>query len=424
MSSPSGPPRAIAPRRAPGRTWWSRAGTVVAVAVAGSGACVASAFSGNARADGDPLIGLDILAMLLGLVAAGFLVARRTAAVPLTLAASALAVALPLDSVTALLALPWVFATAARRTAWWCTGAVGLATAVALWRDGTRPVEHRVLSATDAVTGQVTSAAPVVLVMIGVLCVGSAVAAGLVRASRSQAARAVADMEGQVARADTLRDRMSRQDERELIAREVHDTVAHHVSLISLQASALEVQRGADDAQVQAAARQVRSSAQQAIAEMRRLISTLRSGDDAHGPGATLDDLAGLLDGARRQGRWVTSSVFVTDGSDASPALTRATFRIVQEGLTNALKHAPGQPVEVTVRASPGGGVRVRVQNPLIPGRPPAPGTGSGLVGMRERAALLGGEVRTRIDGGWHVLDAYLPWAARAAGGEALRSTV
>lgn len=409
------------PAGVPGRPWWSRAGTVGAVSLAASSASVAAAYSGNARPADDPMIGLDILAMVLGLVAAGFLVARRRAAIPLTLGASALAVVLPLDPVTALVALPWVFATAARRTAWWCTGAVAAATAVSLWRDGTRPAEHRVFAATDQATGHVVPAAPAVLVVLGVLCVAVAVAAGLVRASRAQAARAVADMEGQVARADTLTDRMTRQEERELIAREVHDTVAHHISLISLQASALEVQRGAGDAQVQAAAQQVRSSAQQAIAEMRGLITTLRAGEDPHAPGATLDDLAGLLDGARRQGRWVTSSVWVTDGGAASPALTRAAFRIVQEGLTNALKHAPGLPVEVTVRASPAEGVRIRVLNPM-PAACPAPGTGSGLVGMRERAALAGGTVDARVEQGWHVLDARLPW--EQGPGQAVRSGV
>lgn len=443
MSLPPGPP-APPPSRAPfpapgsapagagpgapGRPWWSRAGTVGAVVAGMSSAMIASAFSANARPPDSAMIGLDMVAMVLGMTAAGFLVGRRRFALPLTLAASALAVVLPLDPLTALIALPWVFATGARRTAWWCTAAASVATAVSLWRDGTRPEEFRVFSVTSRVTGEVSAAAPAVLAVVGVLCVAAAVAAGLVRASRAQAARAVADMEGQVARADTLTDRMTRQEERELIAREVHDTVAHHISLISLQASALEVQRGAGDAQVQAAAQQVRSSAQQAIAEMRGLITTLRAGEDPHAPGATLDDLAGLLDGARRQGRWVTSSVWVTDGSAASPALTRAVFRIVQEGLTNALKHAPGQPVEVTVRASPAEGVRIRVLNPLGP-RDPArtpgvPGTGSGLVGMRERAGLIGGTVQARVEQGWHVLDARLPWLPGAPAGQALRSGV
>lgn len=420
---PAGGARTSAPR--PGRPWWSRAGTVGAVTVAAFSALVAASFSGDARVPDDPRLALDIAATLVGLVGAGFLVARRSAAVPLTLAASALPVVLPLDSVTALIALPWVFATASRRVAWWCTAAVAAGTGAALWRDAARPPEHRVLSLTDQVTGQISTASPLGIVVVGVLCLAASVAAGLVRASRARAERAVADMEGQVARADTLRDRMSRQEERELIAREVHDTVAHHISRISLQASALEVQRGATDAQVQAAAQQVRSSAQQAIAEMRGLISTLRTGDDPHAPGATLDELAGLLDGARRQGRWVTSTVFVTDGRDASPALTRAAFRIVQEGLTNALKHAPGRPVEVTVRASPAEGVHLRVANPVVPGvRPVAPGTGSGLVGMRERAALLGGTVQAGVHQGWHVLDARLPWQSRKEDGQALRSSV
>lgn len=416
------PPAPYAPRPPrSGRPWWSRAGTVGAVAVAAFSAAGAASFASNARGTGTVSV-VDGLAMLLGLTGAGFLVARRRWAVPIVLASSVLALLLPLDSVTALIALPWVFVTASRRTAWACTGLVGVATAVALWRDATRPAEHMILSVTDQVTGERLVASPVAFAVTGLVCVGAAVAAGLVRASQARTERAVADTEAQAARADTLHDRMTRQEERELIAREVHDTVAHHISLISLQASALEVQRGPDERQVRAAAQQVRSSAQQAIAEMRGLITTLRAGDDALAPGAsgaTLDDLAGLLDGARRQGRWVTSTVFVNDGRDASPALTRATFRIVQEALTNALKHAPGQPVEVSVRASAGSGVDVRVVNPLVPGsRPSVEGTGSGLVGMRERAALVGGTVRVRVEAGWHVLEAHLPWSTAGPGAE------
>jgi signal transduction histidine kinase len=390
------------------------------------------AFASNARGTGE-VTGLDALTLLVGLTGAGFLVARRRGGVPIGRASPGATLVLPLDSVTALIALPWVFVAASRRVAWACTAAVAGATAVALWRDASRPPEHVILSATDQATGEVLVASPLALVVLGLVCVGAAVAAGMLRSSRAQTARAVADTEAQAARADTLHDRMTRQEERELIAREVHDTVAHHISLISLQASALEVQRGADEGQVRAAAQQVRSSAQQAIAEMRGLISTLRAGDDALAPGAagaTLDDLAGLLDAARRQGRWVTSTVFVNDGRDASPALTRATFRIVQEALTNALKHAPGRPVEVAVRASATSGVDVRVVNPLVPGvRPAADGTGSGLLGMRERAALVGGSVQVRVDQGWHVLEAHLPWSsggrpAPAGGDEALPSSM
>src|SRR6478736_1409348 len=301
---PAPPPRPPRVRR----PWWSSAGTVGAVALAAFAALSAMSFASNARGTGATAV--DALALVVGLTGAGFLVARRRWAVPIALASSVATLLLPLDSVTALIALPWVFAAASRRIAWACTVVVAGATAVALWRDASRPPPHMILSLTDQATGEVLVASPVALVVLGVSCVGAAVAAGLVRASRAQTARAVADTEAQAARADTLHDRMTRQEERELIAREVHDTVAHHISLISLQASALEVQRGADEQQVRAAAQQVRSSAQQAIAEMRGLISTLRAGDDALAPGAagaTLDDLAGLLDGARRQGRWVTS---------------------------------------------------------------------------------------------------------------------
>jgi signal transduction histidine kinase len=395
----------------PGRSW-SRLGTVGAVTLAAFTSMVAVSFNSNARGD-VPAHWRDMLGFVIGLTLAGLLVLRRRYPVRLCVAASVAALFFPIDALPALLALTWVIASAARRTAWLCGAAAAAATGVALWRDAVREPAAMVLASKNAVTGQISYATPAGFWIVGLLCLAAAVGVGLVRRWRNVAAAALADKDAQVATTHQLRDRMTRQEERELIAREVHDTVAHHISLISLQASALEVDRGAGEPEVRAAAQQMRSSAQQAIAEMRGLMSNLRTGGEGDLlPGATLEDLAGLLDNLRRHGRWVTSSVYVTDAHTAAPALTRAVFRIVQESVTNALKHAPGQPVEVEVRAGRQIGVSIRVLNPLstAPTLAPAPGTGSGMIGMRERTARFGGQFDARVEGGWHIVTVHLPW--------------
>ena len=412
---PPTPPPPVPQLRVPASTrhGWARARTVGAVTTGAFCTLVAISFdSGYRTADGAPAHWLDVLACLVGLTLAGLLVLRRRFPVLLCIAASAAAILLPLDSFAALLTLTWVIATASTRTAWLCGAAAATATGAALWKDSARPPKDMVLASKDQVTGAISYASAAGFWTVAILCLATFVGVGLVRRWRNVAAAAVADKEAQVATTHQLRDRMSRQEERELIAREVHDTVAHHISLISLQASALEVDRGAGGPEVRAAAQQMRSSAQHAISEMRGLLTTLRTGTEGDPlPGATLEDLAGLLDNLRRHGRWVTSSVYVADAHTAGPTLTRAVFRIVQESVTNALKHAPGQPIEVDVRASRQGGVIIRVMNPVRPGpATAAPGTGSGILGMRERAERLGGRFDARVDGGWHIVTAYLPW--------------
>lgn len=396
---------------------WSSAGTVGAVIVAMICTLVALGTEGQTlEGAGMSAQWRWTIGFVVGPVLAVGLVWRRRFPVQLCLAGSAAALFLPLDSFVALLSLTWVFASAGWRRVWQCTAAAAAATGVALWRDAAREPAHMVMSSTDSVTGELTYGTAALFWFLGILFVAATVGAGLVRRSMSETRRAVADKDAQVARVRGLRDEMTRQEERELIAREVHDTVAHHISLISLQASALEVQRGAAEPVVREAAQQMRSSAQQAIAEMRGLLTTLRSGgeEDPTGPGATLEDLAGLLDNLRRHGRWVTSSVYVSDAHTAAPALTRAVFRIVQEAVTNALKHAPGQPVEVEVRASQQAGVFIRVANVVV-APSPAAGTGSGIIGMRERAERFGGRLDVGMQAQWFVVTARLPWVPASA---------
>ncbi|WP_419762567.1 sensor histidine kinase, partial [Curtobacterium flaccumfaciens] len=131
-------------------------------------------------------------------------------------------------------------------------------------------------------------------------------------------------------------------------------------------------------------------------------------------PQPTLVDLPALLDQARAGGATARARVDA-DGAAVPTAVGRHAYRIVQESLTNARRHAPGQPVDVVVETVPGPGVRVVVSNTLTDGPAPADASGHtaghGLRGLAERARLVGGSFRAGSDDGRvHVVEAVLPW--------------
>ncbi|MFF7748281.1 sensor histidine kinase [Streptomyces sp. NPDC007971] len=176
--------------------------------------------------------------------------------------------------------------------------------------------------------------------------------------------------------------------ERSRFARELHDMVANHLSAIAIHSTAalsLDDPKTSKDALAV-----IRENSVAGLAEMRRLIGILRDSSGDHEPAAspTLDGLATLVDGARANGLDVT----LDTGHDSVPApVELAAYRIVQESLTNALKHAAPGRVHISLRQH-SGALHLRVTSPYRPGDSPrAPGSGSGLTGMRERAALLGG---------------------------------
>ncbi|MFM9704483.1 sensor histidine kinase [Streptomyces galilaeus] len=176
--------------------------------------------------------------------------------------------------------------------------------------------------------------------------------------------------------------------ERARMARELHDMVANHLSAIAIHSTAA---LSLDDPDTSKGALAViRENSVDGLAEMRRLIGILRDGSGDREPAAapTLDGLGDLVDGARANGLDVT--LHAGHGKVPTP-VELAAYRIVQESLTNALKHASPGPVTVTL-ARRDGLLDIGVTSPYgHRDGPRAPGSGAGLVGMRERAALLGG---------------------------------
>ena len=230
----------------------------------------------------------------------------------------------------------------------------------------------------------------------------------LVEALRERARRAEAEAELRSAQAQRLA--------REAIAREMHDVLAHRLTLLSVHAGALEFRPDAPPEQVARAAGVIRDSAHEALQDLREIIGVLRApgenGDGGDRPQPTLATLGALIDESREAGAEVVLDTTVDDPSAVPAATGRTVYRIAQEGLTNARKHAPGTTVTVTVRGRPGEGLTVDIHNPAPPGAVPhVPGSGQGLIGLTERAALAGGRMEhgPAPDGGF-ALHAWLPW--------------
>jgi signal transduction histidine kinase len=221
----------------------------------------------------------------------------------------------------------------------------------------------------------------------------------LVRSMRAQADRA-----GDEARAA----------ERRRIAREMHDVLAHRLSLLSVHAGALEFRPDAPAEEVAEAARVIRKSARAALDELRGVIGVLREdrGESlTQPPQPTLADLAALVEESRAAGMRITAQIELGDAAPPA-AVGRTAYRIVQEGLTNARKHAPGAAVTLTVYA-PDGDLQVEVRSlaPVaVASESPLPGAGTGLIGLAERITLAGGELEHGVDpDGAFVLRARLP---------------
>ncbi len=201
---------------------------------------------------------------------------------------------------------------------------------------------------------------------------------------------------------------------REAIAREMHDVLAHRLTLLSVHAGALEFRPDAPREEVARAAGVIRESAHEALQDLREIIGVLRAGDsdDAGRPQPTLAALDGLVAESREAGMKVTLAGCVDDPADAPASVGRTAYRVAQEALTNARKHAPGAEVSLTVGGAPRDGLTVTVRNAPPDGdAPPVPGSGQGLIGLAERATLAGGTLEhgPTADGGYEVR-AWLPW--------------
>jgi signal transduction histidine kinase len=257
-------------------------------------------------------------------------------------------------------------------------------------------------------------------IVLGVLITGVVVGWGLFVRVQRELVLSLRERAATLEAEQRLRVEQAREAERLRIAREMHDVLAHRVSLLSLHAGALEFHPDASAEEVADAAGVIRASAHAALEELRDVIGVLREGPPAGAPEPpqpTLADVPALVEECQGAGMRVRCRLAVPDAA-LPAALGRAAYRIVQEGLTNARKHAPGAAVEVTISTRADGALVVEVvsRRPVgvaAPGPFALPGAGTGLIGLSERVELAGGELEHGPDAaGDFVLRATLPWPA------------
>lgn len=352
-------------------------------------------------ADGsDPppsFLALMVLDLLLGLAAVGLL--------PLALRRAPLGAGLPIIALSSLSSLAFIPAcmaligiAALRRPRALIAAAAAYAAAVA--------VDLAVHPDGDLPWWAVPTTAGLLLAVL--------VLVGLNRGARRQLIRSLQHEAQSAHREQEARTSAARLAERTRIAREMHDTLSHRLSLISMHAGALEYRSDLDRDTIRATAAILRETAQTAAGELRTVLSVLREDPAETAPQPALDSIPGLVASARAAGSNVTLQMDPPLQGEATASLPDATsrhlYRIVQEGLTNAQKHAPRQPIRVSLTGAPGQGITVAVSNPLPAGAASPGAEGLGLVGLAERARLAGGSFETGVRGDVYATTVKVPW--------------
>lgn len=254
------------------------------------------------------------------------------------------------------------------------------------------------------------------LITMAVLSAAAVVVGDLLR-SRAETNRRLAEQET-ISKAE--RAERERLQERARIARELHDVVAHHLSVVVVRADSAPHRLPDVPDAVRAEFTGIADEARASLTEMRRVLRLLREPVQQTGelgPQPGLDQLAELVESTRRAGADVQLVGAVPSGFD--PAVELTAYRVVQEGLSNAVRHALHAAVQVAVRRRTGE-LEVTVQNEKPP-RPvvPAPGSGHGLTGMRERVALLDGTVSAGpTPEGGYLVHALIPVGEEVASGD------
>lgn len=251
--------------------------------------------------------------------------------------------------------------------------------------------------ADDTLRSVTTNGVVLVAISGGVVLLGITVRQWLLISSQVEEAQSLG--------ADQMRRRYEL-EERSRIARELHDVVAHSMSVITVQAGTAKFRLPGLDAQTEQEFEDIAASSRQALGEMRSLLSTLRTDDSLEDmPMPGLADVAELVESSRAAGASISADL---EPVEVPPTVGLTAYRVVQEGLSNALRHAHGAAIDVSVSATaaPERKLLVDISN-VAPGaaQDPIPGSGMGLSGIRERVAALGGtvEVGPTADGGFSI---------------------
>lgn len=237
----------------------------------------------------------------------------------------------------------------------------GLSLIVVMWRDllgrtaGTSMVRSFVSGSAEL--DDVVPVTPTSLITIYLLTLVVPIGVGYYQRSRASLAGAEEQLVETERAAESMTHQLSRKEEREMIAREIHDKIGHKLSLVTLYAGGLEM--AVENDQLSRQLRQVQESAQEAVDDLQDLMQIMRDPNagmfrpESH----SLSDLGDVIGRVLGAGHQVNSSVLINSPDAASELVTTATYRIIQELLTNSIKHAPGLPVRVKVAGGPADGI-------------------------------------------------------------------
>jgi signal transduction histidine kinase len=254
--------------------------------------------------------------------------------------------------------------------------------------------------------------------LLGCLLIAVALGWGLFTRARREVIHSLRERAERLEAEQRLRVGQAQEAERRRIAREMHDVLAHRLSLLSVHAGALEFRPDATPEEVAEAAGVIRATAQTALQELRDVIGVLRDETEertVQPPQPTLAQLPALIEESREAGMHIRMSMDAPVDDQLPDAVGRTAYRVVQEGLTNARKHAPAAAVEISISTDDAPSLVVTVVSRSPVGVPAAgarvEGSGSGLFGLAERVSLAGGELEhgPNEDGDF-VLRATLPW--------------
>jgi signal transduction histidine kinase len=258
---------------------------------------------------------------------------------------------------------------------------------------------------------------PLGAVLFSIFCTIAFTATGMYIGARRDLLATRQERAERASREQQLRVAQGQAAERARIAREMHDVLAHRLSLVAVHAGALSYRRGLTEAEVAESADVIRENAHHALADLREILGVLRTPEATAPPDRpqpTMVDLPALLAEARTAGTNVRLHDAIGDLAEIPATIGRSAYRMIQESLTNARKHAPDTSVDVVLEGGAGGQLVVEVRNPLRVGAVASvtPGSGLGLVGLTERAELIGGHLEHSVRDGEFVLRASLPWPA------------
>jgi signal transduction histidine kinase len=421
MTTPPDPIYALPPRAAPAGT---RGRGSLAVWIVLTVVAVLTSWFSNFLASGqwfveganyDPRTLWGFAGLVAGFFIPFLLLLRGRYPLAVTLICAAAVLVLPTSALPAAVAVSVLLARRGGPAVWWTAALVYAASVWAVLKEMFAPMSLLVgIGSGDSRSGlPVESALPLYAPLIAAALLLPFLGVGVLRralAQRDVASRRSVQL---VHTAEVLYDRAARDRERQAAARAIHDTLASRLSAVSLNAGSLELTMPDADGESARAARAVRESAQAALDDLRHVVQVLRDPGAIADSGKTILDLRQLIDEAHAAGDPVRSSVLVDAPGSCPPEVAHAAYGVVQEGLSNARRHASGAPVTVNVHGAPGDHLTVSVVNQAPRGmrHPSQRGTGHGVLGMRERVLMVGGEldVGPLADGGYAVT-ARIPW--------------